>query len=378
MQLKSFLIRTAMLLLIPAAISCSQVKPVNEHASPEARQVLEFLHEISGEYTLSGQHNFVWEPTKYHRMAHELTGKTPAVWGCDFSFNVTGDDAHRYQHCGPVNLIDLVDSFHFHQVPPDILRNRMVDTAIAMWERGSLVTLMWHHCFPTEGDTCTGSSVWAMENRPDSKTWDSLVTRGTALNTDWQRQLDIILPHLQRLQDNNVPVLWRPYHEMNGVWFWWCNQKGEDGFSRLWRMMYDYITVEKELNNLIWVWNTNAPRDRPGDEAWPYEDFYPGDACVDVLAADVYRKDYKQSHHDDLLALAGDKPIALGEVGGLPDVTLLEEQPYWSWFMTWGYFMVFRDNTVEHVRELYNHPRVLTLDEIGRDAKGNYRVKIRK
>ena len=70
-----------------------------------------------------------------------------------------------------------------------------------------------------------------------------------------------------------------------------------------------------KLNNLIWVWNANAPRLLPNDEAWAYEDYFPGLECVDVLAADVYHHDYKQSHHDELVKLGEGKVIALGEVG---------------------------------------------------------------
>lgn len=66
-------------------------------------------------------------------------------------------------------------------------------------------------------------------------------------------------------------------------------------------MTYDYLSNHHSLNNLIWVWNTNAPRDIPGDEAGPYEDFFPGTEYVDVLAADVYRKDYKLRKVDDFL-----------------------------------------------------------------------------
>lgn len=92
---------------------------------------------------------------------------------------------------------------------------------------------------------------------------------------------------------------------MNGVWFWWCNKPGENGFKKLWIMTYNYFTKVHKLNNLLWVWNTNAPRDKKGDEAGPYADFYPGPEYVDVLAADVYHRDYKQSHHDDLQAPGG-------------------------------------------------------------------------
>lgn len=352
------------------------VAPVNPDASPEAVSLLRFLYDIQGKYILSGQHNFISSGSKYHDIVLEMTGKSPVVWGCDFSFNVVGDNAHRYHHCGPLNLVDPADSAGFeHNIPPDSLRARMTDEAIRMWRKGHIITLMWHHCFPTEGDSCLGSSVWAMENRPSPAQFDSLVTPGTKLHAAWKAQLDLILPWLKKLRDARVPVLWRPYHEMNGVWFWWCNHQGDTGFRKLWLMMYDYFVNEHKLNNLLWVWDPNAPRDIEGDEAWPYERFYPGNDYVDVLAADVYRKDYQQSHHDQLVKLGGGKPIALGEIGDLPPDSVLTAQTSWTWFMVWGYFINKRFNTPEQVKALYANPRVLTLDEVNRNADSGFSVK---
>ena len=239
---------------------------------------------------------------------------------------------------------------------------------------GHIITLMWHGCFPMDGDCCEGSSIWAMENRPSPELWDELVTEGTELNDAWKVSADKIADYLKQLQKEDIPVLWRPYHEMNGVWFWWCNHKGEQGFKRLWIMMYDYFTNHHQLNNLIWVWNTNAPRDIPGDEAWPYEDFFPGIDYVDILAADVYRNDYKQSHHDQLVVLSEGKPIALGETGEIPDMGVLEQQPQWSWFMPWGWIL-FMSNETELINEVYQSDQVLTLDEVRVDPKGEYSVK---
>ena len=83
---------------------------------------------------------------------------------------------------------------------------------------------------------------------------------------------------------------------------------------------------------------------------------------MDVLASDVYGA-YEQSHHDDLLVLAEGKPIALGEVGGLPTPEVLQAQPMWVWFMQWS-DLLERSNKVEGIRALYDFPRVLTLDEV--------------
>jgi len=375
-------------------ISCSgpskkHLDPVNPDASQKAKNLYYFIQEIEGNYTLSGQHNFCGKGSVYSDQMEKLTGKKAVIWGSDFSFCVEGSNAMDFQHCGPANLpaIDwnvskkVRDSLRaardtvFLDITLDEARKEMISEAKRQYREGHIITLMWHGCFPTDGDCCNGSSIWAMENRPAPSRWDSLVTEGTPLNDAWKEGADKIAGYLKQLQDEDIPVLWRPYHEMNGVWFWWCNQKGEQGFKKLWIMMYNYFTQHHKLNNLIWVWNTNAPRDITGDEAWDYELFYPGDKYVDILAADVYRNDYKQSHHDDLLALAKGKPIALGEVGDIPTPEILKKQPQWSWYMPWAWIL-FAANDPDKIKSLVNSDQVLTLDEINFNSEtGIYSVK---
>jgi mannan endo-1,4-beta-mannosidase len=347
--------------------------PVNPDASPEARALLKFLYEIKGKYILSGQHNYINTGSKYTEEVKRITGKYPVLWGSDFSFCVQGDNYARFQHCGPLNLSDPADSAYLIDLSPEEARQMMVKEIIDRYKQGHIITLMWHGCFPSDGECCMGNSIWAMENRPSDSTWNLLTTDGTPLNSQWKEQMDNIAVYLLRLQEENIPVLWRPYHEMNGVWFWWCNKRGDDGFRKLWIMTYNYLTYHHKLYNLLWVWNTNAPRDIPGDEAFEYELFYPGDEYVDILAADVYRSDYRLSHHDDLLTLAKGKPIVLGEVGGLPSPEIIKDQPHWEWFMSWGYLLV-RSNPEEKILELYQSPSVLTLDEIKRNSKGSLSV----
>jgi mannan endo-1,4-beta-mannosidase len=371
--------------------SCNQpsreyLDPVNPDASQKAKNLYHFIQDVQGKYTLSGQHNFCGKGSEYTHQLEELTGKKAIIWGSDFSFCVEGDNAMRFQHCGPANLpaIDwkaftrerdstkVTPKAVFLDISLAEARSMMIEEVKKRYAEGHIITLMWHGCFPTEGDCCNGSSIWAMENRPSPERWDSLVTEETPLNDAWKEGADKIAGYLKQLQDEDIPVLWRPYHEMNGVWFWWCNQKGDQGFKRLWIMMYDYFTNHHKLNNLIWVWNTNAPRDIPGDEAWDYEMFYPGDKYVDILAADVYRHDYKQSHHDDLVALAKGKPVALGEVGDIPTTEILDQQPQWSWYMPWAWIL-FIANEPEQIKALMNSEKVLTLDEIRVNIKkGSY------
>lgn len=91
---------------------------------------------------------------------------------------------------------------------------------------------------------------------------------------DGVRELDDIAAGLQQLRDAGVVVLWRPFHEMNGGWFWWGAKK-PDVFMQLWRQMFDYFTVQKKLNNLLWVYAANT-----GGRTTA---FYPGDGYVDLV-----------------------------------------------------------------------------------------------
>ena len=119
---------------------------------------------------------------------------------------------------------------------------------------------------------------------------------------------------------------------MNGDWFWWGKKPGDDGYRKLWRMLYDRLVNFHKLNNLVWVFNGNETRENVD----PYTEYYPGHDVVDVLATDIYGTGYATAQYDELLALAGDKPIAIGECGQVPTPEILAKQPRWTWFMLWG------------------------------------------
>lgn len=321
-----------LLLFWLASVQAQPSPPVNKNASPEAKKLLGYLYSISGQKILSGQHNFNHEPDLFSDSAFSITGKHPAVWGTDFIWNGSRDNGQA-----------------------------IVDEAIRKNLEGYIVTLMWHQGRPTD-DPPYGWKESIQGKLTDAQ-WRDLVTPGTDLYRRWLAQIDVIAGYLKQLQEAKVPVLWRPYHEMNGVWFWWGNRKGKNGIALLWKMMYERYTTYHHLNNLIWVWGANGPRDIPGDEAYAYKDFYPGKEYVDVLGADVYHADYEQKDYNDLVKLADGKPVALTEVGSLPSEDVLKAQPRWCWFLVWTNFL-WTDNSRQRVMEVYNDQRTLTLDEV--------------
>ncbi|MGB6150870.1 MAG: glycosyl hydrolase, partial [Pricia sp.] len=281
---------------------------------------------------LSGQHSYNENPSSFYMKAQEISGKDPAVWGTDFYWNGENDPG-----------------------------GRIVQEAIERYQSGNIITLMWHVGQPRHDAPFSWRE--SVQGKISDQDWIDLLTPGTVLYQKWTDQVDQIAVHLKKLQEKKVPILWRPYHEMNGVWFWWGNKKGENGFTRLWKQLYERLVNHHKLNNLIWVWNANGPRDIPGDEAYDYKEFFPGQDYVDILATDVYHGDYEQKDYVQLLNLAQGKPIALGEVGQLPKPVILESQPKWSWFMVWSNW-IETANFPERVKEIYNYEKTITKDEI--------------
>ncbi|MBI9070216.1 MAG: glycosyl hydrolase family 26 [Melioribacteraceae bacterium] len=327
-----------------------KTKSINPDISKEASYLLDFLYEIGGKKTLTGHHHYRNNPIEFQKPIKEMTGKYPVVWGADFSFGFE------------------------NQYEVDSKRQTIIDTAKSLYNKGHIITLMWHQCFPSKGDTCSGKTIWLWDKTIADKEWSDLTTEGSELNALWKQRMDNVAGYLKQLNDAGIPVLWRPFHEMNGIWFWWCNHPGEDGTIKLWKYMYHYFTDVHKLNNLIWVWNANAPRDIKGDEAYPYKDYFPGLDFVDVLAADVYHNDYRKSHHDQLLELGKGKPIALGEVGKMPTPKILNEQPMWSWFMGWANWL-YKENDPDSVKALYNDTRTISMDKLMRNKESKFSIK---
>jgi mannan endo-1,4-beta-mannosidase len=311
--------------------SCNPEKSltVNPMATPETHALLENIYQWKGELLLSGQHNYMRSLMRSFDSVKSITGKTPVIWGSDFG-------GGRKQ-----------------------ARDSMIQKAIEMHKARHIITLMYHQACPV--DTIP-DDIHPVRYKMSEQEWDDLVTPGSRFNNNWLEDIDEVAEHFKTLQDSGVPVLWRPYHEMNGMWFWWGNKRGEKGIQELWKQMYNRFTNHHKLNNIIWVWNANAPRDWKDDEAYAYELFYPGPEYVDILAADIYKGDYKQSHHDDLLALANGKPIALGEIGVAPDTRIFATQTEWSWFMMWASWP-WKYNTPEQLNQLYDYSKTIDFEE---------------
>lgn len=321
--------------LVPAADAAPAAGSRPRAAAAGPADVVNHLKSISGNHTVTGQHNREpnSQPSKWTAKVHDITGVYPGLWGGDFLF--AADDVAN--------------------------RQTMVNQAKTEWKNGSLPTLTWHVCPPTRGSTCGWDPGAGIQDDLSDSQWSQLVTDGTALNTAWKRRLDEAVPYLQQLKDAGVPALFRPVHEMNDGWSWWGGRPGANGSRKLYQITHDYLKNTKGLTNLVWVWNVKDV------DAAGMASYYPGDAYVDVVSLDVWSAGFPAAaYYQALQSIAGSKPLALAEVGKVPTPAQIASQPKWTYFMVWAECLTDPAyNTERAVKATYYDPRFLRQGDLG-------------
>lgn len=294
----------------------------NPNATENTKKVYKYICDTYGKNILTGQQESTWMGSPDYEMNYLLknTGKLPAIRGLDFMNN-------DFDGC--------------------------VTRAKEWWDKGGLVTICWH----------TGTDFSSNYDRSlaDELDWDKALTEGTdeynALISGMDRA---VVPYLQQLEDADVPVLWRPFHEFDGAWFWW-GKGGPENFKKLWRLMYDRYTNVYGLDNLIWVLGYSKNQ-------LEMENWYPGDEFVDVIGGDSYDPGTNHDLYESVKKIAADgMPITLHECGTIPsDKEMQADGTKWVWFMTWHTDVLTNSdsNTPERLKALYNTDYYITLDEL--------------
>lgn len=159
------------------------------------------------------------------------------------------------------------------------------------YDNGSIITLSCHMPnFTNAKITDTGNaehpydfSKCDFSESKDLTPCADYILEGGEYNAQYNAYLDIIADYALKLQKKNVPILFRPFHENSGGWFWWGTSTSADSYRAIWRYMVNYLQA-KGVHNLLYVYSPNGPIDSESD----YLSRYPGDAYVDVLGFDYY------------------------------------------------------------------------------------------
>ena len=297
------------------------MKLSNPSAIVPAKRLYDYLCEMNGKACLTGQMESQWCGTAEHEMNYLLmaTGRYPAIRGLDFIDN------------------DF----------PGVVRR-----AREWWARGGIPSICWH----TGPDFASAYK----ECQEDDLDWEAAFTEGTEAHRSLIEGFDRAAKYLLRLNHMGVPVLWRPFHEFDGGWFWW-GRGGAEGFVRLWRLMHDRYTNHWKLNNLIWVLGYSG-------EGKDMADWYPGDDYVDILGVDSYTPGAHGDLYEKCRAIAPEgMPLCFHECGTIPTwEQMREEKAPWLWFMVWHTQWLTSDafNTREGLRTIYHGPGFVSLHQL--------------
>lgn len=234
----------------------------------------------------------------------EVTGDYPAVYGWELG---------NIEHDLPYDL----DSVPF---------NKMRNYIRQGYERGGVITISWHADNPL-----TGGSAWDTTHGAVQA-----ILPGGSKHELYKLWLDKVAAFLGSLKSKNgttIPILFRPFHEFTGNWFWWCrNTNTPDQFKLLFRFTVDYLRNEKQLHNLLIVYNTADFKTKE-----QFLERYPGDDVVDMVSFDSYQ--YKDPQKDSAFVTDLDKLLAIMEQAAkeknkIPALaeTGYEAIPYANWW----------------------------------------------
>lgn len=237
-----------------------------------------------------------------------------------------------YQWTGKHPAINCFDYIHLYASGENWINYSDITPVKNWWDAGGLVAAMWHWNVPTADPASASEKNYAFYKADTSFDADKALAEGTWENKVFTEDLAKIVDCLKLLQDEDIPVIWRPFHEAAGGWFWWG--KNAASLKAMWIAMFDYFKAQG-LNNLIWVWTTET-----GDEDW-----YPGDAYVDIIGRDLYGNSSSScaSQYASIVDAYGNKMVALSECGYSEYTTSvvgkISEQwaagARWLWFMPW-------------------------------------------
>ena len=237
--------------------------------------------------------------------------------------------------------IEMGDAKSLDSVPFD----RMREELLAHVRRGGIATISWHPRNPL-----TGGTAWDNKN---ANTVRSILPGGSQHEKfqQWMQRLSNFLRSLKDEHGQPVPVIFRPWHENSGGWFWWgkglCTAQE---YKALWNCLQDKLLADG-LTNIVWSWSPNfGMKDDDMDS-------YPGDDRVDIIGLDAYQMSsdeeaFINTLNKDLTMLCefakkSGRLVALTECGyqNLPDPTWwthvlkpqIEKYPL-SYFLVWRNF----------------------------------------
>ena len=265
---------TVACLTVLAVFSCARPDPLADlfvsgpNATRETKALFCNLRQMAGQQLMFGHQDALaygigydhepdgWDAgldgEEFRSDINDICGSFPAVFGWDL---------------GKIGQSHNIDSVSF-----ELMKGWMVE----VFRRGGINTVSWH-----EDNPVTGGGPW------DTSEAVSYILPGGEYHSQYKERLDLVADFfldLKTADGTMVPVVFRPYHEHTGGWFWWgAGSCTADEFIELWRFTHIYLTELRGCRNLLFSYSPDIFRTRER-----YMERFPGEEYVDILGFDNY------------------------------------------------------------------------------------------
>jgi mannan endo-1,4-beta-mannosidase len=283
----------------------------DKEATAQAKALYNNLKALSAKGYLFGHQDDLaygvnWRYEKNRSDVKDVCGDYPAVYGWDLG-----------------GLERANSDKNLDAVPFKNMRQYIKDG----YKRGGVITLSWHFDNPS-----TGGNAWDTTHGTVAS-----VLPGGANHELFKSWLDKAANFILSLRGDNkelIPILFRPYHELTGTWFWWGpNNCTAEQFKILWRFTNYYLKEVKKCHNLIYVYNT------AGDFKTKEEflERFPGNDMADIISFDTYqwgdpsKEDGFQKNTANLLNILDSAAAETNKLTAIAE-TGFEAIPYAGWW----------------------------------------------
>ena len=342
-------------------VACTTQKQA-EPEKTQAQQLMERLDTLRQKGYMFGHqddpfYGLTWEYQKDSSDVKNVCGDYPAVMGFELGGIEMGD-------------VKSLDSVPFTKITEEIINH---------YNRGGIVTISWHPRNPL-----TGGTAWDVS---DSTVVKSIIEGGSKydLFQTWMQRMSDFLATLKTADGKKIPIIFRPWHENTGSWFWWGEKlcTAED-YKALWNQLQDKLDADG-FDNLLWAYSPGMASDLTNEK---YLERYPGDERIGLVGIDGYQWGTKEdfvSQLDQNLAMLCQFAKDHGKIAALTECGLknLTDPTWWTSTLTpvldkypISYFLVWRNYKeewfgpspakpdAEYFRQLYDKENTLFLNEI--------------
>ncbi|MEA5461088.1 glycosyl hydrolase [Arcicella sp. LKC2W] len=321
------------LLLMMVITLNAQYSPIDKFATPQTKIFYKNLVRQTQKGFMFGHQDDLaygigWKEVEGESDVKRVTGQYPAVFGWDLGH------------------IELDSSKNLDGVSFEKIKKYIQD----VHAQGGVNTMTWHLRNPYNGKT-----AWDV----DSVVKHILINGDKySLYQSWLNKVAVFFKSLKDENGNPIPIIFRPFHEHNGSWFWWGkNHCSPEEYKQLYQDLVKYMSSQG-VHNVVYAYSTDNFLDETD-----YLERYPGNDFVDILGFDSYQKNAPLSNKQfisdlrRMLSTIGNYGKKYKKITAITETGLetISESKWWTNILLKGinnhkisYVLVWRNGRPDH------------------------------